>query len=113
MNGNYPAGVTGNEGHFNPSYEDKCCQCGEIIADTEHDHHGISLDGEKRVCSGCLMSDVARLGSISINDGYFATAIYEGEEVQSAILSSEQEALKRAAELAEYAWAVKAFVEVN
>ena len=111
---NYPAGVTGNEKYFYPDTTVKCSECGGII-DVEQDYYGESIDGERFCCQDCK-DDFAMLTAIKtktfpLAKMFFAVADYNSEEILTGHYMSETQALKRAEELAEFAWEVESYIE--
>lgn len=91
-----------------------CHKCGTAI-DVEQDHYGVSMNGEEYICTSCA-TDAALMRAIESKYGdepakYFACARYQDEEVTTASYWSRTAAFKRAAELAEFTWDVKSYIE--
>jgi hypothetical protein len=96
--------------------EATCSVC-RATFDANEDSHGVSRDGETYACRDCVGTVALLRSSKSVDfqklEYWTAEARFDGEELQTSRYPSQQAALKRAAEMAEYCWDVESFVEVN
>jgi hypothetical protein len=108
-----PSDILESESYNDNNTIAHCHECGASI-DTEQDCYGVSIDGERFCCWDCR-KEFAMLGTVfhkhyEPNGKWGGYASFDGEEV-STLRATETEALKRAEELAEYAWDVKSYCE--
>jgi len=104
-----PSDILESEAYHDNNTIAHCHECGASI-DTEQDCYGESIDRERFCCWDCR-KEFAMLGAFEMTSGkWMGTARFGLEEITTQT-ATETEALKRAEELAEYAWDVKSYCE--